>query len=95
MICYVYKSSRKQDTYLYICEKDDFSCLPETVLEVFGPPEFTLSFDLQSDRKLAQADSGEVLNKLEADGFYLQLPKSYFDLLEIEQQIVQSLAKKT
>ena len=95
MICYVYKSSRKQDTYLYILEKDDFSCLPETVLKVFGPPEFSLSFDLQSDRKLAQADSSEVLNKLETDGFYLQLPKSYFDLLKIEQQIVQSLTKKT
>ena len=91
MICYVYRSNRKRDTYLYVKEKDDFSCLPETVLQVFGPPEFTLSFDLHADRKLAQADSQAVIDQLEAEGFYLQLPRSDYDLADIEQQIVDSL----
>ena len=91
MICYVYRSNRKKDTYLYIQNEGDFSCLPETVLKVFGPPEFALSFDLHPDKKLSQADAGQVLNQLEAEGFYLQLPKSDFDLTQIEQQIVQSI----
>ena len=90
MICYVYRSDRKRDTYLYIQNEGDFSCLPDTILTIFGPPEYVLSFDLYSDKKLSQADAAEVLNKLETDGFYLQLPKSYFDLAQIEQQIVQS-----
>lgn len=91
MICYVYRSNRKRDTYLYLQDKDDFSCLPEAVLQVFGAPEFTLSFDLHADRKLAQADSQTVIDQLQAEGFYLQLPRSDYDLAEIEQKIVDSI----
>jgi len=95
MICYVYRSNRKQDTYLYIQDEGDFSCLPDTILTIFGPPEYALSFDLHPDKKLSQADAREVINKLEAEGFYLQLPKSDFDLAQIEQQIIQSIADNT
>jgi uncharacterized protein YcgL (UPF0745 family) len=95
MICYVYRSNRKRDTYLYIQEEGDFSCLPDTILAIFGSPEYALSFDLHADRKLSQADAREVINKLETEGFYLQLPKSDFDLAKIEQQIVQSVSKNS
>jgi uncharacterized protein YcgL (UPF0745 family) len=91
MICYVYRSNRKRDTYLYLKDKGDFECLPDTVLKIFGPPEFSLSFQIDKDRKLAQADTEVVIDTLEADGFYLQLPRSDYDLLSIEQQIVDSL----
>jgi len=91
MICYVYRSNRKKDTYLYIQKEEDFNDVPETVLKVFGPPEFALSFDLHPDKKLSQADGRQVLDQLETEGFYLQLPKSDFDLSQIEEQIVQSL----
>jgi len=91
MICYVYRSNRKRDTYLYIKEEDDFSCIPETVLQVFGPPEFSLSFDLHTEKRLAQADTNEVMNRLETEGFYLQLPQSDYDIARIEEQIIDSL----
>ncbi len=90
MICYVYRSNRKLDTYLYIAKKDDFSELPEAVLNVFGPPEFSLSFNLTADRKLAQEDTKEVIKKIESDGYFLQLPKQDFDLEKIEQLIIRS-----
>ena len=93
MICYVYRSNRKRDTYLYIQNEGDFSCLPDTILTIFGPPEYALSFDLHPAKKLSQAEATEVINKLETDGFYLQLPKSDFDITQIEQQIVQSMTK--
>ena len=91
MICYAYRSNRKRDTYLYLKDKDDFSCLPDAVMQVFGPPEYSLSFDLHADRKLAQADSQIVMEQLESEGFYLQLPRSDYDLAGIEQRIVDSL----
>lgn len=91
MICYIYRSHRKRDTYLYLKDKDDFTCLPETVMQVFGPPEFSLSFDLHAGRQLAQADSQVVIEQLESEGFYLQLPRSDYDLADIEQRIVASL----
>jgi len=91
MICYVYRSNRKRDTYLYIKEEGDFSCIPETVLQVFGSPEFSLSFDLHTEKRLAQADTNEVMNRLETEGFYLQLPQSDYDIARIEEQIIDSL----
>ena len=94
MICYVYRSNRKRDTYLYIDKKDDFSTIPEAVMTVFGQPEFSLSFNLHRDKQLAQADASEVMDKLATDGFYLQLPKTEYDIADIEQQIVSSLQQK-
>lgn len=95
MICYVYRSNRKLDTYLYLPKKDDFDELPEAVLKIFGPPEFSMSFLLTPDRKLAQEDTQEVINKIESDGYFLQLPKQDFDLEKIEQQILSSINKNS
>jgi len=73
MLCHIYRSNRKLDTYLYLVEKDDFSVVPEDLLRVFGPPEFSFSFDLTQERELAREDSGEVLDNLANQGYHLQL----------------------
>jgi len=73
MFCHIYRSNRKFDTYLYLVEKDDFSIIPADLLRVFGPPEFSFSFDLQPDRKLAREETGEVLENLQQQGYHLQL----------------------
>ena len=73
MFCYIYRSNRKVDTYLYLAEKDDFSILPESLLSVFGDPEFSFSFELKSNKKLAKEDIVEVLENLESQGYHLQL----------------------
>ena len=95
MICYVYRSNRKRDTYLYIKEKDDFSVIPEPVLKIFGPPEYSLSFNLYENKKLAQAKPLDVIRQLESEGFYLQLPRNDYDILQIERNIVDSLKKSS
>jgi len=73
MFCHIYRSNRKLDTYLYLANKDDFSDIPEELLKVFGEPEFSFSFNLSKDRKLAKEDTAEVLNNLEEKGYHLQL----------------------
>lgn len=73
MLCYIYRSRRKIDTYLYLVDKDDFSILPEDLLKIFGDPEFSFSLVLSKDKKLAMEDAGEVLNNLESQGYHLQL----------------------
>jgi len=75
MLCYIYRSNRKVDTYLYLVDKDDFSIVPETLLTIFGEPEFSFSFILEPDRKLAKEDTAEVLKNLEEQGYHLQLQK--------------------
>jgi uncharacterized protein YcgL (UPF0745 family) len=73
MLCHIYRSSRKLDTYLYLADKDDFSIVPAELLRVFGDPEFSFSFDLTQERELVREDSVEVLDNLENQGYHLQL----------------------
>ena len=73
MLCHIYRSNRKLDTYLYLIEKDDFSVIPDDLLRVFGDPEFSFSFDLTEQRTLALEDSGEALENLKGQGYHLQL----------------------
>ena len=87
MLCHIYRSNRKLDTYLYLSEKDDFSSVPQELLKIFGPPEFSFSFDLTAARKLAREDAGEVLDNLESQGYHLQL--------QDDETIEQMLARKT
>lgn len=72
MHCFVYRSSRRQDTYLYLPAKDEFRRLPAGLMKVFGQPEFALDFELAARRKLAAADAGLVLETLRTQGYYLQ-----------------------
>jgi len=74
MRCYVYRSSRRADTYVYLPRQDDFSELPEGLRSALGRLEFALEFDLTPERRLAREDPATVLANLESQGFHLQLP---------------------
>ncbi len=81
--CYIYRSGRKADTYLYLIEKDNFSQVPKELLDVFGEAEFSFEFDLTTDRTLAKEDSSVVYDNLKTQGYHLQLA----DDLLIEHQL--------
>ena len=68
MKCYVYKSAKKLDSYIYIDQKDDFTKIPEQLMLLFGTPEFTLEFDLTEDRKLALAEAKQVMQSINEQG---------------------------
>ena len=74
MQCFIYRSPRKSDTYLFITQKGKFSHIPVALKKVFGTPEFAMEFELTPDRKLAAADAKEVIEFLTEQGFYLQMP---------------------
>lgn len=74
MKCYVYKSLKKADSYIYVEQKDDFEKVPQPLLQLFGTPEFTLEFDLTEDRTLAAADAKQVIEYINQQGYYLQMP---------------------
>ena len=73
MLCHIYRSNLKLDTYLYLIDKDDFSVVPQELLRVFGEPEFSFSFDLTEERELAREDTAEVIENLSTQGYHLQL----------------------
>lgn len=74
MKCYIYKSSNKDQLYLYLPGKDDFEAVPPILRDTMGTPEFVMELELTAERKLARADTAEVLAGLQEKGFYLQMP---------------------
>ena len=74
MQCAIYRSSRKQDTYLYLAAKDDFSCVPENLLQLLGKTLHVMDLELHPERRLAQEDAVEVLQNLQQRGWHLQMP---------------------
>lgn len=79
MQAFVYKSLRKQGSYLYLARRDDFASVPEPVLTPLGRLEFVLEFELTAGRRLAQADPAVVRNNLASRGFHLQVPPTMPD----------------
>ena len=75
MQCAIYKSRKKQDTYLYLAARDDFSRVPETLLKLIGEPIHVMDLELPPERKLAQEDTAEVLRNLQERGWHLQMPR--------------------
>lgn len=81
MLCSIYKSSKKEGMYLYIPKKDDFSQVPDTLMQMFGKPVFVMLIKMDG-RKLAQVDIEKVKTSLQNDGFFLQLPPPPENLLD-------------
>ncbi len=74
MQCFIYKSLKKDGLYLYLRQKDDFSELPEPLLNSFGRLEFVMDLTLSPERKLANEDVVKVMAGLEEKGFFIQMP---------------------
>lgn len=74
MKCSVYRSNKKDMTYLYLPEAEDMSCVPEALMELIKPIERVLEFDLTPDRKLAQENAEVVIKQLKEKGWFLQMP---------------------
>lgn len=74
MQCFVYRSPKKSNTYLYVPQKGEFAHIPAALMRVFGTPEFALEFELTPNRRLAAVAAKEVLRSLLQQGFYLQMP---------------------
>lgn len=86
MLCAVYKSSKKQEAYLYVPGRDDFSRVPDALMQTFGVPNFLMVMPLKKDRKLAQMDIDTLRRELSAKGYYLQIPPPEENLLKAHFQ---------
>ncbi|ALP51823.1 hypothetical protein Tel_00980 [Candidatus Tenderia electrophaga] len=75
MKCAVYRSNKKDMTYLYLPEEDDMTRVPEALMNMISPVERVLEFELTPERRLAQEDAGEVLKHIEEQGWFLQMPR--------------------
>ena len=70
----VFKGSRATETYIYVDMDKGIAVIPDELMQRFGEPIEVLSLHLTRNRTLANADAAVVLQALESQGFYLQLP---------------------
>lgn len=82
LLCQVFKSPRKEQMYLFVDKENGLEDVPEALLATFGEPESVMLLALKPDRKLARADAREVIDAIEQQGFYLQMPPSEAELRE-------------
>ena len=80
-LCQIYKSPRREEMYLYVDKARGLDDVPEALLRQFGEPEPVMTLLLTPERKLARADTEEVLAQIEQQGFYLQMPPTADELL--------------
>ncbi|HHH39870.1 MAG TPA: YcgL domain-containing protein [Sedimenticola sp.] len=72
--CWIYKSPKKDEMYLYLAREGDFDCVPELLLRRFGEPSLVMELELHEERRLARAEVTEVMRRLREEGYYLQMP---------------------
>ena len=82
MLCVIYKSAKKEHTYLFVKTRDDFSSVPEPLMLTFGTPILVTLINLATKKKLGFADLAKVKANLSNQGYYLQLPPPQEDLLK-------------
>lgn len=80
MICAVYKSRNKEQAYLFVERRDDFSRVPPELMTLFGRPQFVMLLPYRQ-KKLAGVAPEALAAALQQQGFYLQLPPPTESLL--------------
>lgn len=81
LACVVYRGRRRDDSYLFVERRDDFSRVPAPLLAMLGGVVFVMELDLWPERRLAQSSSVEVIHQLKTQGYYLQMPRRASDAL--------------
>jgi hypothetical protein len=81
MQCFIYKSSKKAELYLYLDKRDDFSALPEALRQNLGELTFVMELTLHPARKLARENALKVMEGIQNKGFFVQMPPTTASLL--------------
>lgn len=73
-ICSIYRSPCKEGMYLYVEKSTGLKDVPAALLERFGTPHLAMTLLIDQGRDLARVDAAKVLEQIQCNGFYLQLP---------------------
>ena len=86
MNTYIYKSSKKDELYLYLAKKDDFSIVPQALYDSMGKePIFVMEIELSPEKQLAREDVTKVMNSLQTQGYHMQMPPQILNLTEFKR----------
>ncbi len=84
VLCQIFKSSRREEMYLYVEKSRGVQDVPGDLLGRFGELIPVMVLPLTPERTLARADVIQVLAAIEKQGFYLQMPPTAAEMLARE-----------
>lgn len=74
--CQVYKSLKKDETYVFIPTTKLLSDLPDELIRVLGQTEIVMTLKLTPEKKMARGTAAEIIESINKQGFYLQMPEN-------------------
>ncbi|WP_290702549.1 YcgL domain-containing protein [Amphritea sp.] len=85
-ICSVFRSSKKDEMYLYVDKTEKMTRVPDPLKEMFGAPVHVFDMLLTPEKELSRVDATQVLEDIRVKGYFLQMPPPKEDyLLNIHQ----------
>ena len=87
MFCEIYKSSKKDEMYLYVArvntpedqqQADVLTVLPEPMRLAFGRATLVMQLELNESKKLARVNVLHVMDSIQTNGFFIQMPPEGF-----------------
>lgn len=91
MICAIYRSKRKIDTYVYVLKQEDESnnldIVPDVIHEGMGELTYVMDLDLESRDSLARVDIEAVKRSLKEKGLYIQMPPSQAEMAAMDDKM--------
>lgn len=76
-LCWVYKSLKVSDLFVYFSEEGKFDLLPDNLKARVGELRFVLKMEITPEKKLAKEDAQKVLESLRERGYHLQMPDQF------------------
>ncbi|MFT5706297.1 MAG: hypothetical protein ACI9ES_000569 [Oceanospirillaceae bacterium] len=70
----IYKSSKKDEMYLYVEKSQKLTKVPDALMQMFGTAVHVMDMPFKADRALARVDAKKLVSALDEQGFYLQMP---------------------
>lgn len=81
LVCSIYRSSRKDEMYLYVDKRNGLKSVPDALIEMFGKAQHIMDMPIIKGRKLSRVDVDKVLSSIREKGYFLQLPPPKEDYL--------------
>jgi uncharacterized protein YcgL (UPF0745 family) len=70
---WIYKGSRRAETYLYVPEEDNFQRVPKDLLDAMGTLELVMKLEVDEQRRFARVNAKDVMKSVSRVGYFLQL----------------------
>ena len=80
----IFKGNKCEEMYLFVDQKEGMKSVPKDLLATFGSPESVMIFPLTDSKKLARVKASEVLESIEKQGYFLQMPPAPEALAEAQ-----------